>query len=692
MEKISIKLDGLGCASCAAKIEDRSKKLNGIEHAVLDFAHSKLTIEFNGKPEDVLQEITKVVHSLEPDVNVSLYNEHTRKKAISTYTHDYKELARFGIALSLFLLGIFIRKAMPSFGIAALAVAYIVSGAPVLKRSFNNILRGDVFDENFLMSIATIGAIAIGEYPEAVAVMIFYEIGEYFQNMAVNRSKSAISSLLAIRPDRTRVLKNGFWVDSTPEAVEIGDLIMVRPGERVPLDGTVVDGVSAVDVSALTGESIPLTLTQGDAIISGSLAQTGILHIKVTALFKDSTVSRILDLVENATAHKSETENFITKFARIYTPVVVGLALLIAILPPLFLGFSTFEHWLYTGLIFLVISCPCALVVSVPLSFFSGIGNASHKGILIKGSNYLEALTLVDHVVFDKTGTLTSGTFKVHAVHTAIGTAEDYVLANAALCESHSNHPIAKSIVAHYKQPLDQNALMSFEEVGGHGIVAQTQDGKWVVGNKKLMELNGISPLDVHSPYTLVYVALDGICIGAIDIRDQEKSDARETIEKLQKMGITCTMVTGDRKEVAEAVGHSLGIENLHYECLPEDKYNYVKQWLDNGERIAFVGDGINDAPVLAGATVGISMGAIGSDAAIEASDVVIMTDEPSKIVQALHIAKRTKRIVKQNITFALGMKVLIMILGVVGLSSMWMAIFADVGVALIAILNAIRK
>jgi Cd2+/Zn2+-exporting ATPase len=459
----------------------------------------------------------------------------------------------------------------------------------------------------------------------------------------------------------------------------------------VPLDGIIVEGYSALDTSALTGESIPQNVQTGDSVASGSVVLSGLLQITVTTLYKDSTVARILELVENATANKSPTENFITRFAKIYTPIVVALAGILAFVPPFFLGFDTLGDWVYRGLIFLVISCPCALVVSVPLGFFSGIGNASKNGILVKGSNYLEALTRLDKVVFDKTGTLTKGKFEVYSITTTPEFSKETIIEYAALCEVHSNHPIAKSIVAYHPLPIRLDAISSFEELSGYGIEAQSHHGLLTVGNANLMALRNIVALDVESPYTIVYVALNGVCIGAIDVRDQIKEDAFEAVKALQNKGISVAMLTGDRKNVADAVASNLGIDIVFSGLLPDQKYSTVKNWLDAGEKIAFVGDGINDAPVLAGSTVGISMGAIGSDAAIEASDVVLMTDEPTKIVKAISIAIKTKRIVKQNIVFALSTKVLIMALGAIGLSSMWMAIFADVGVALIAVLNAMR-
>ncbi len=708
MEKTVLELDGLGCAHCATKIEARSKDIEGIHNVVLDFSRSRLTFEYDGDDSDTLiKQITQIVKALEPDVkvtahrfgiqkgsqtlshNVSDDSDHARNQEHSL--HDFKALIRLGISLLLFAIGILFKEQLP-IHLTVLAVAYVLSGHKVLMRSFNNIRRGDIFDENFLMSIATFGAIAIGEYPEAVAVMIFYEIGEYFQNLAVNRSKHAISSLLNIRPDEASVFRSGFWITVSPEEVLVDDLIMVKPGERVPLDGIISEGTSNLDTSALTGESLPQYYDVGMRVLSGSVVLNGILKIKVTAIFAESTVSRILSLVENATANKAPTENFITKFARFYTPIVVAFASALVIVPTLLFGTASFDEWLYRGLIFLVISCPCALVVSVPLGFFSGIGNASRNGILVKGSNYLEALQQVDTVIFDKTGTLTEGVFEVYQTHLAQTQLDDRLLVYlATLAEFHSNHPIAKSIINYSDHVVNLDDILSLEEFSGQGVVVQSTQGTIVAGNIKLMAAQNITITPLETPYTQIYIALNGLYIGAFDIRDRIKKDAKSTIQALKGSGYKVMMLTGDRKAAAMSVGAELGIDDVYSELLPTDKYEAVMRRMSDGHKVAFVGDGINDAPVLACATVGISMGAIGSDAAIEASDIVLMTDEPSKIVQAIKISKRTKQIVTQNIIFALGSKLIIMALGTIGLASMWMAIFADVGVALIAVLNATR-
>ena len=697
MEKITLNLNGLGCANCAAKIESRSKDIKGINNVSLDFSRSKLTFELeDGEPETVISEIRRIVNALEPDVKVINQSELQDKTTIGHAHsfgegHDVKALIRLGISLALFLVGIVFKNSLP-IHLTFLFAAYALSGHKVLMRSFRNIRNGDIFDENFLMSIATFGAIAIGEYPEAVAVMIFYEIGEYFQDLAVNRSKHAISALLNIKPDQASVLRNGFWMTLTPEEILIDETIMVKPGERIPLDGIVIEGSSNLDTSALTGESIPQFFEVGSNVLSGSVVLNGILKIKVTSRFSESTVARILALVENATANKAPTENFITKFARYYTPVVVAFATALVIIPTLIFGTASFDEWLYRGLIFLVISCPCALVVSVPLGFFSGIGNASRNGILIKGSNYLEALQTIDTVIFDKTGTLTEGVFEVYKIHLSPAQLDDYLLIKlATLAEYHSNHPIAKSIVAYSNQNVNLDDIISLEEISGQGVIVNSVYGTIIAGNSKLMRDQGIKVPEITSPYTQIFISLNGAYIGAFDIRDKIKKDAKAAISALKSNGLKVMMLTGDRKAAAQSVGEELGIDSIYSELLPTDKYDIVYEKIKAGEKIAFVGDGINDAPVLAVATVGISMGAIGSDAAIEASDVVLMTDEPQKIYQAIKISKKTKQIVTQNIVFALGTKFLIMALGTVGLSSMWMAIFADVGVALIAVLNSTR-
>lgn len=572
-------------------------------------------------------------------------------------------------------------------------IPYVIIGWDVIWRALRNILHGQIFDENFLMSIATIGAFFLGEYTESVAVMLFYQIGELFQSYAVGRSRKSITSLMDIRPDYANIEEKGRLKRVDPEEVPIGGTIVVKPGEKVPLDGIVLDGSSSLNTAALTGESLPRDVKPGDSIISGCVNQNGLLRIRTTREFGESTVSKILDLVENSSSKKARSENFITKFARYYTPIVVIGAALLAIFPPLFLG-GSWSDWIQRALIFLVISCPCALVISVPLSFFGGIGGASRCGILVKGSNYLEALAQTEIVVFDKTGTLTHGTFQVTAVHPDV-VPEEQLLELAALAESYSNHPISTSLKNAYHKPLEMERISESKELSGRGVQAVI-DGRTVyVGNDTLMEDTGISWRPCHYTGTIVHVAIDGNYAGHIVISDEVKEDAPNAIHALKQLGIRKTvMLTGDAKAVGEQVSQKLGLDNVYTNLLPVDKVIQVERLLHTKSKrgkLAFVGDGINDAPVLSRADIGIAMGALGSDAAIEAADVVLMDDKPSKIATAIKISKKTLHIVKQNIVFALGIKTLVLILGALGMANMWEAVFADVGVSVIAILNATR-
>ncbi len=580
-------------------------------------------------------------------------------------------------------------------------VAFLIAGYDVLIKAWNNIRRGDPFDEAFLMTVATIGAFATIFFPETepqsaegCAVMLFYQVGELFQSYAVGKSRKSISDMMDIAPDYANIERNGELVEVDPDDVEIGDVIVVKPGERVPIDGIVTQGSSQLDTAALTGESIPRHVEVGADVISGCINMTGILHIQTTKRFGESTVSRILELVENASEKKAKTENFITRFARVYTPIVTFAAILLAIVPPI-LGMGPWTDWVLRGLTFLVVSCPCALVISVPLSFFGGIGGASKLGVLVKGSNYLELLSKVDTVVFDKTGTLTSGTFNVVAVHPEAGIDPDYVLSNAAYAEAFSNHPIAVSVRAAYSGDIDQARIADVHEESGHGVSATVDERVVLVGNDKLMSEHGNSWHDCDLTGTILHVSVDGEYVGHIVIADVVKDDAARTIHDLHEAGVKkCVMLTGDRRDVAEAVGKKLGLDEVHAQLLPEDKVFAVEHLLafEHADgKLAFVGDGINDAPVLMRADVGIAMGAMGSDAAIEAADVVLMDDKPSKIANAMHIARKTMRIVWQNIVFAIGVKVLILVLAALGIANMWLAVFGDVGVAMIAILNAMR-
>lgn len=580
-------------------------------------------------------------------------------------------------------------------------IPFLISGYDVLIKAARNIRRGEAFDEAFLMTVATLGAFATILFPnaesqaaEGCAVMLFYQVGELFQSYAVGKSRKSISAMMDIAPDYANIERNGSLEEVDPNEVAVGSIIVVKPGERVPIDGIVTEGTSQLDTAALTGESIPRHVEAGAEVISGCINMTGILRVRTTKPFGESTVSRILELVENASEKKARTENFITRFARIYTPAVVFAALALAIIPPI-LGMGPWVDWLMRGLTFLVVSCPCALVISVPLSFFGGIGGASRVGVLVKGSNYLELLSKVDTVVFDKTGTLTSGTFNVVAVHPEAGVDPDYVLSNAAYAEAFSDHPIAVSIRAAYSGKIDQARIHDVREESGHGITAHVDEHVVLVGNDKLMAEHGLSWHECDLIGTILHVTVDGVYAGHIVIADVIKDDAAQTIQELHKSGVKrCIMLTGDRNDVAQAVGTRLGLDEVHAQLLPEDKVNAVEDLLsheEEGKKLAFVGDGINDAPVLMRADVGIAMGAMGSDAAIEAADVVLMDDKPSKIAVAIRVARKTMGIVWQNIIFALGVKLLILILAALGIANMWLAVFGDVGVAMIAILNAMR-
>lgn len=611
-------------------------------------------------------------------------------------TKQKKNLIRIAVALVLFLAA-WLSPLTGWWQLGAFLVPYFIVGWDVLWRALRNIAHGQIFDENFLMAVATIGALAIGEYPEGVAVMLFYQVGEWFQSYAVGRSRRSIASLMDIRPDIANVERDGQLQEVDPDEVAIGEVIVVKPGEKVPLDGVVLEGRSSLDTAALTGESLPREVVPGDDVVSGCVNQSGLLRVQVTKRFGESTVSKILDLVENASSKKAPAENLITKFARYYTPCVVIGAVLLAVLPPLLTGWndwSVWSEWIHRALIFLVISCPCALVISVPLSFFGGIGGASRCGILVKGSNYLEALAATDVVVFDKTGTLTQGVFNVTAIHPD-HVSEGQLLELAALAESYSEHPISRSLREAYGKEVDTSRITSNEELAGRGVRAVI-DGKTVcVGNNKLMDDIGIAWHPCHRVGTTVHVSVDGAYAGHIVISDEVKPDAKEAIAALKELGVRKTvMLTGDAKAVGESVAADLGLDAVYTQLLPGDKVDrmedLLKERVGKG-KLAFVGDGMNDAPVLSRADVGIAMGGMGSDAAIEAADIVLMDDKPSKIASAIRIARRTHRIVNQNIVFALAVKALVLLLGALGVANMWEAVFADVGVSVIAILNAMR-
>jgi len=691
-------LEGLNCANCASKIQDSIENLNDVESVKVSFASQKLDVELKdgSSSEQVLSDIKQIVKRYEPNVTVTEAETRGGKMSAGNMNAFRKDAVFLFAAILLYIAAL---VSGSPYKILFYIAAYFAAGWDVLLGAGRNIVRGKVFDENFLMSIATIGAFAIGEYPEAAAVMLFYKTGELFQDIAVDRSRRSIKSLIDIRPDHANVKTAGGTITVPPEQVSIGDIIVVKPGERIPLDGVVVSGRSEVDTSALTGESVPRDVITGDDVLSGFINKSGVLNIRVTKSFNESAVSRILELVENASAKKAVVENFISKFARYYTPAVVGTAALIALLPPLISGTLDFFSWGYRALVFLVVSCPCALVVSIPLSFFGGIGGASRKGILVKGGNYLEALNNIGAVVFDKTGTLTKGVFKVNKVSGKNGFSESTVLEYAALAEAHSTHPIAVSISEAYGRKADESRIQSYEEMAGHGIKAVIDGKKVLVGNDKLMVSEGFTEYGTcNEDGTVVHVAIDGVYSGCISISDEIKEDSAWTVKELKRLGIpNIVIMSGDSAASVKSAAQLLNIDSFHAGLLPHEKVEKIEEIQyslpEKGRnKLVFVGDGINDAPVLARADIGISMGALGSDAAIEASDIVLMNDEPSRLIDAIMIAKKTRKIVWQNIVFALGVKAAVLILGASGAATMWEAVFADVGVALVAVLNALRS
>ena len=698
--KKEILLEGLCCGNCAAKIERESNNIDGVKSATVDFISTKLIIEIedSSKQNHIVDNVKAIVKRIEPDVNVveinSKDNKIKSKDQESEEESNKSEIIRFAVGALIFGVAT-VMKFPNTVELLLYLASYILVGGEVVLGALRNIRKGEVFDENFLMSIATIGAFAIGEYPEGVAVMLFYQIGEMFQDMAVNRSRKSISALMDIRPDFANLKVNNDIKKVEPEEVRIGDIIVVKPGEKVPLDGKVIEGNSMIDTAALTGESVPREVGIGDNILSGVINKNGLLTIAVEKEFGDSTVAKILDLVQNASSKKAPTENFITKFARYYTPAVVFAALALAVIPPLVIEGATFSDWIYRALSFLVVSCPCALVVSIPLGFFGGIGGASKNGILVKGGNYLEALNNVEMVVFDKTGTLTKGIFKVTEINPENNISKDELLACAAYAENYSNHPIATSILRAYSNEIIQDKIKDYEEISGHGVKV-ILDGKEVLaGNYKLMNKENISYKELETIGTVVHVAINKKYAGYIVISDEVKEDSEKAIKDLKAVGVKKTvMLTGDNKTVGAKIAKELGLDEVHAELLPDQKVEKLellfKEKSSKG-KIVFVGDGINDAPVLARADIGIAMGGVGSDAAIEAADVVIMTDEPSKIASSIKIAKKTRSIVMQNIVFALGIKIIILGLVAIGMGTMWEAVFGDVGVALLAVLNAMR-
>ncbi len=687
------KLKNLDCASCAAKVEEGVGKLEEVKFVSVNFATASMTIDT-----DDLEKVKSTIKEIEPEVEVEDSDKRETIVSTSELVENKWTIIKAVSGLLLLIAGMVFEEEIHNtpFHVAEFLVfgtGYLIVGWKVISSAVKNIVRGQFFDEQFLMAIATLGAFAIDQMPEAVAVMLFYVVGELFQDIAVNRSRKSIKSLLEIKPEYANLFVGGESTRVSPESIQVGDTIIVKAGEKIPLDGEVIDGSSFVDTSALTGESVPRKVKDKDTVLSGMINQTGVLTITVTKIFSESSVSKILELVENASSKKAETEKFITTFAKYYTPIVVIGALLLAILPPLLFSGQTFGDWIYRALVVLVISCPCALVISIPLGYFGGIGSASRKGILVKGSNFLDALTQVKTVVFDKTGTLTKGEFIVSEVVTSNGFTKEEILEYAAYAETNSNHPVAKSISDAFGKDTDSKRIKQVDEISGHGIKAVI-DGKTVLaGNDKLLHKENIEHPVCNVEGTVVHVAIDKVYMGYIIISDTLKDDAIEAIEKLKAKNIQTVMLTGDNQFAAAAFAKKLGIDKYFYELLPEDKVKHIETLMEEskGGKVAFVGDGINDAPVIARADIGIAMGALGSDAAIETADVVLMTDSPSKVSIAIDVAKRTRKIVWQNILFAMGVKLIFIVLGVFGIATMWEAVFGDMGVALIAVFNAIR-
>ena len=786
--RVDFLLDGLNCAHCAEKINDKVAKLSYVENSSMNFVAKKLSVYAEDKDitKSNMSEIARIIHNTESGLTVSLLknkilgtlsfdnkgnivkngesngnkridlnvlyasrNNHIHEDCSCGEEHNHKhgefgcgeehnhkheecgcgkehnhvhedleikketkkilkesekkeiniDLIKIIIGVAVYAFGIYEMTIgnTGTFGVVIFLASYILIGGDVLLKAIKNLFKGQVLDENFLMSIATIGAVAIGEYSEAVGVMLFYKIGEYLQQKAVGKSRKSISALMEIKAEYANIIKNGNIIKVDPEDVEVGDIIVVKPGEKIPLDGIVVEGEAMLDTSAITGESVLRSIKSGEEVVSGTINTNSLIHIKTTKEYGESTVAKILDMVENAGSRKSQTENFISKFCRYYTPIVVGLALAVAFLPPIFLEGAVFKDWIYRGLIFLVVSCPCALVLSIPLSFFGGIGSASKNGILIKGSNYLEALRKVNTVVLDKTGTITKGVFKVTEIKSN-NVLDKKLLKYAAIAEVNSNHPIAKSIVESYKEKFDEeidlNKIEKYEEIAAHGIRA-IYDGKEILaGSSKLLDNEHIEYKKTDEVGTIVYVVIDKKFVGYIVISDEVKEDSKIAIEEMRKVGITnIVMLTGDNESAARKISKEVGVDNYYSGLLPNQKVEILEEISNQNKsgNTVFIGDGINDAPVLARADVGIAMGGVGSDAAIEASDVVFMTDELSKLPIAKKISEKTNKIVWQNIIFAMGVKIIVMIMSTGGVVNMWEAIFADVGVAVIAVLNAMR-
>ena len=690
MKKYDLK--NIDCASCAAKIETTLSKMNEVRFVSVNFANSSITIDTEN-----LELVKAKIDEIEPGARIVDSKENLISK--SELLENRNEIIKMMLVVFLILIGFLFSDELESaFGIAGryaiYLTAYFISGYKVLFKAFRNILKGNLFDEHFLMSLATIGAIAINELPEAVAVMFFYVVGEFFQDISVNRSRRSIKSLLEIKPDFANLINKNETVKVHPDQVEIGSKISVKPGEKIPLDGIVINGETFVDTSALTGESIPAKIKVGDLVLAGSINQTGLIIIEVTKKFSETSISKILELVENASGKKAQTEKFITQFAKYYTPIVVLVASTIAFMPPLLFADQLFEEWISRALVVLVISCPCALVISIPLGYFGGIGGASKKGILVKGSNYLDALTEVKAVVFDKTGTLTKGNFKVTGITLSNSFSEDELLDLAAHAEFNSNHPISEAIKLKYNKEIDQNRINSFQDISGFGIKARIDDKEVLVGNDKLLHKENIDHANCTFNVTVANVVINKELAGFILISDELKEDSKQAIENLNSDGIKTFMLTGDNNASASYIASKIGIQKFYSELLPEEKVIYLEKIIDEFKdegKVVFVGDGINDSPVIARADIGFAMGALGSDAAIETADIVLMNDSPGKVREAINVAKKTRKIVWQNIVFALAVKGIFIILGTIGIAGMWEAVFGDMGVALLAILNATR-
>jgi len=711
----------IDCPNCAAKLEAVLAKLPGVEAVSINYVHKRITLAAADEAfEAVTQAVLEKTAEIEPETIIYVegepeshghheghdhhdHHEHDGHCCGHEHSHEHSHehghdhggqskgrtlLIRVSAAVALLIVGYLI-KGMPVLSAVCFIAAYLAVGYDVVYRAFRNILRGEVFDENFLMTVASIGAMIMGEFAEGAAVMALYQMGEYFQDKAVDKSRASITALMDIRPDHANVLRNGEIVEVKPESVAVGEMILVKPGEKLPLDGVVVEGESALNTTALTGESLPRDVKPGDSVLSGCVNMQGVLTVRVTAAYGESTVAKILALVENSGDAKAQTERFITRFSRVYTPLVCLAAVLLAVIPSLFDG--QWGAWVYRALTFLVISCPCALVISVPLTFFSGIGGASRRGILVKGANHLEMLAGLNAVVLDKTGTLTRGVFSVTQVE-PVGMSREELLDVAAHAECFSDHPISRSLKEAWGKAVDNSRVTDAEEIAGHGVQAKVEGRMVLAGNARMMQAYGITAKPVAQTGTVVHVAVENAYCGYIVISDVIKEDAADAMAALKAAGVKdLVMLTGDREETAKAVAEQAGLTEYHAGLLPEDKVHRLESMLGGERRVAFVGDGINDAPVLRRADVGIAMGGVGSDAAIEAADVVLMDDRIGKVAVAIRIAKRTMSIARQNIVFALGVKLLVMLLGVFGIANMWLAVFADVGVAMLAILNAMR-